>query len=370
MRQAKTPILLLALSLSLAACSASSGGSKRGAQSGGNGENDGEDGDDGSTSGTKKKKNSCLAGFNVINGKDTTDYPSVGLLAELDPKNVIGGTCSGIWVGPNTMITAAHCITAGSETELVYLKGNSVSTGETIQEAQKIVDGGIKPKKVIINAEELKHGNLENDAIEMNIAYKDMAILIFEDDVAPATTKILDRLPKDQEAAVIVGFGATSSAVRTAEAGEKSIKRVGKNHVVVRDELRQAFPDLLLMFGRGETEDTSGKAVDSLSGAGDSGGPIFVDGAVAGVVSNGTSDQDSNNQVSDLGEQFGGKGDNLTVYASLNSSFAKALLEKAKKAGAKFSLGSGDDSTQPSTGTGNSSSCLTDGHEADEGDDN
>lgn len=299
-------------------------------------------------------KSQCLKGFNVINGKDTTDYPSVGLIAELDEKNVVGGTCTGTWVGSNTMITAAHCITAGALTELVYLKGNAISTGETIQEAEKIVATGVKPSKVIVNADELLHGNLQNDLIEMNVAYKDMAILIFDKDVAPATTKILDRLPSNKEDAVIVGFGATASSVRTAEAGEKSIKRVGKNHVVVRDELKEAFPDLLIMFGRGETEDTSGKATDSLSGAGDSGGPIFVDGALAGVVSNGAASA----EVQDLSEQLGEDADNMTVYASLNSTFAKALLDKAKKAGAKFTLGSGAGSTEPGTG-GNGASCLT-----------
>lgn len=307
---------------------------------------------------TDTGKNQCLKGFNVINGKETTDYPSVGLIAELDEKNVVGGTCTGTWVGSNTMITAAHCITAGSLTELVYLKGNSISTGETIQEAEKIVATGIKPSKVIVNADELLHGNLQNDLIEMDIAYKDMAVLIFDKDVAPATTKILDRLPSDKEAAVIVGFGATSSSVRTAEAGEKSTKRVGKNHVVVRSELNEAFPDLLIMFGRGETKDTSGKATDSLSGAGDSGGPIFVDGALAGVVSNGAASE----EVQDLSEQLGENADNMTVYASMNSTFAKALLDKAKKAGAKFSLGSGAGATEPGTG-GNGATCLTDSEE-------
>ncbi len=359
MRQTIKSLMLILVTLSFVACTASGGGKKRGAT--GNGADEADDpGTDGET------KTACLAGFNVINGKETSDYPSVGLLAELDEKNVIGGTCSGTWVGPNTMITAAHCITAGSETELVFLKGNSVSTGETIQDAEKIVATGVKPTKVIINAEELKHGNLENDLIEMNIAYKDMAILIFASDVAPATTKILNRHPTNKEAAVIVGFGATSSAVRTAEAGEKSIKRVGKNHVVVRDELNEAFPDLLIMFGRGDTKDASGKAIDSLSGAGDSGGPIFIDGALAGVVSNGADSA----EVKNLAEQVGENADNMTVYAALDSAFAKALLDKAKKAGAKFTLGAGADSTQPAAGSGNnSSSCLTEFEDSGEADD-
>ena len=353
MRQTITSLLLIFGTIALVACTASGGGKKRGATGDGGVEAD-DPGTDGETDGTQK--NTCLAGFNVINGKETTDYPSVGLLAELDETNVIGGTCTGTWVGPNTMITAAHCITAGSETELVFLKGSVVSTGDTIQDAQKIVATGVKPTKVIMNADELKHGNLANDLIEMNIAYKDMAILIFGSDVAPATTKILNRHPTNKEAAVIVGFGATASAVRTAEPGEKSIKRVGKNHVVVRDELKEAFPDLLIMFGRGKTVDTSGKAIDSLSGAGDSGGPIFVDGALAGVVSNGADSA----EVKDLAQQLGEDADNMTVYAALDSTFATALLEKAKKAGAKFALGAGPDSTQPAAGTGNnSSSCLT-----------
>lgn len=318
------------------------------------GEGSATDPKDGDPNASKtKKKDSCLW---VINGKNTTQYPSVGLLAELDPENVIGGTCSGTFIGPNAMITAAHCITFGSETEMVYLKGSNVDTGETIEQAKAVVAGGIKPKKVIVKATELQHGNLKDDLIDMNISYKDMAVLIFADDIAPAVTNVLNRDVKDREAATIVGFGATASDVRTAKAGEASIKRVGKNHVVIRTELKDQFPDLLIMFGRGDTTDTSGNATDSLSGAGDSGGPIFINGAVAGVVSNGAAAK----EVQDLATQLGEKGDNMTVYPSLQSAYALDIFKDAKAAGAKIQFGAGgSDSTTPGTGTGtDTGSCL------------
>lgn len=355
-RSAKQIALVFTM-LTEAACTAQSGGAKRGAQGATDKQEEvTDDGDDGD------KKDTCLAGFNVVNGAETTAYPSVALLAELDPENVIGGTCSGTWIGSNTMLTAAHCITDGAETEIVYLEGSSRTTGKTLQEAQQIADGGVKPKKVVINAQELMHGNLKDGQIQMNLAYKDMAILIFDDDVAPATTKILDREPKDQEKATLIGFGVTESDVTTAKAGEKSIKRVGKNHVVVREELKTAFPDLLVLFGPGNTTDSSGKATNSLSGAGDSGGPIMIDGAVAGVVSNGTGDEGSDHQIADLATEFNGsKGDHITVYASLNSDFAKDLLNEAKAQGAKFSFGAGAGATEETTSGKSKSSCLTEG---------
>lgn len=156
--------------------------------------------------------------------------------------------CTASAIGPHTAITAAHCLSGRDPRQLRAFFGASVAAGGTFD---AISDGRADPA---FDPATLEH---------------DVALLTLRDP-APAAPLALDATPLDASLVgttfQVVGFGATASGptaqIGTKLAGTAQIAAVDTDEVTVHPDPAQPCN-------------------------GDSGGPMLLGGAVAGVVSHG-----------------------------------------------------------------------------------
>ena len=180
--------------------------------------------------------------FQVVNGIVDTDIPAVVQITTLDQT----GLCTGTFVGDNVVFTAAHCM------DTTALGGMGLSNGTM---PVSMVHGGV------VGENALSARPLE-----------DFAILIFPAATSKSWRKIATSAPKAGDAMVVAGYGQTDFINNNASDGKV---RYGFN-VVDSVSVDQA----ILKYQSKATTDVLGQ--DSMSGRGDSGGPIFSgDGQVA-----------------------------------------------------------------------------------------
>src|SRR4051812_23811526 len=79
----------------------------------------------------------------IVNGTETTDYPSVVRLLLITPDNHLG-SCSGTFVSNDTLITAAHCVDFLTPGRLVYDRSNATVNPNL----EKLFLAGIAPIKI------------------------------------------------------------------------------------------------------------------------------------------------------------------------------------------------------------------------------
>ena len=252
-------------------------------------------------------------GLGLINGRSTAEFRSVVLLGAVrkSDNGYKRSTCTGTYVGPNAVLTAAHCVD-GSESG-----GLTVMTGDRFDTVQDFLNGmnrGTKPLKAIFGT---KFGETLNPNVPED-RRQDMAILIMPGNSAPAVTPILDHRPQEAQAATTVGFGAVS--MEHPEESLAVVKRYGYNRV------RLTYPGIagggLFITGRSRESRENRPAIDSMSAPGDSGGPMFINGAVAGTVTGGSPD------MADPTKAF-------AVYLDLNNEESLATIARAQAAGAQ-----------------------------------
>ena len=212
------------------------------------------------------------------------------------------------------MITAAHCIDPNAPTNIRMVSGNRFDTKADFQTAYQ---KGIMPDKVL-------YAQKAGDQIDLNNAKDrqiDSAVLIFDSNKvkAPAITPLRGYAVEEGESAVVVGYGSTS--VAGAHGAEVAlVKRFGKNSVTTKSQLGRG----IFIKGRASTDPLANIKDDALAGYGDSGGPLFIDSYVAGVVSGGFLDPSDNSQA-------------IGVFVDLTTNQSKALLDEAKAQGANIS---------------------------------
>src|SRR5262245_46117123 len=59
----------------------------------------------------------------LVNGKKTSRYPAVGLVASIAGGEVVG-TCTATWVGKTTLLTASHCTVNEDPRTIAFIPGN------------------------------------------------------------------------------------------------------------------------------------------------------------------------------------------------------------------------------------------------------
>lgn len=285
----------------------------------------------GSADATAKQR----CGFGIVNGRATSAFPEVGLLAVVTDKN-IESACTATWVSDSTMITASHCVKNTPTGNVVFLSGDVVDFGLSSEKRNATLARGVASTKVIIGSPEFTVGNLKG-GIALNQAHRDLAAVIFPKGTAPKSAKIYQG-PKPMTGADvhIIGYGDTAVPGVTASkvSAEDSVrrqKRIGENALFTISAEFEAsdLADMHFITGRSNSVDEDKK--DSVVGHGDSGGPLMADGVLIGIASIGAANTPELKPVFDFADATGG-------YADITSSFAKEFFDKATKEGAVFTF--------------------------------
>jgi hypothetical protein len=258
-------------------------------------------------------------GLFVVNGRESNQHKSVALLLR---EGVVGNRrevaiCTGTFVGDNVLVTAAHCIDDSNNGGLIALQVDAYDTAviDTVAGFEQARRRGVEAVQVF------HHGLTENEligpngeAINLDKTNLDLAVVIFPKGTAKFASALSDRMARQGDAGVIVGFGQTSHDANKPRV--VATKREGE--VVVAGP--QTTKGLISLY----SSDLSGRGghVYASSAAGDSGGPMFVNGVLMGVGSS--------------GGQFGGDFGRVSVYVDLFSDESKSLLQKAKAGGANL----------------------------------
>jgi hypothetical protein len=228
---------------------------------------------------------SASAVVNGIEAKDS-DFPAV---VRLQGPGEINDVCSGTFLSENTILTAAHCLILGFSSYQ-----------------------GLKPKLSIRSS---KYHHVGDDDT-------DLALLIFDKEVAPAILPLQTNAPALREKFTVVGFGCSdfNNARNT-----RGLKRFGENEILIIQP-DYSLPSATMFFSNEDgalsideirIRVESGEKLERKAEAcvGDSGGPAIIGGKVFGIVSS-----------------VGGG----SQYASTTSLFAQEFFRQAVQAGAKI----------------------------------
>ncbi|MGE0174213.1 MAG: trypsin-like serine protease [Oligoflexales bacterium] len=297
----------------------------------------------------KKRSPKNPACLNIVNGEKTTDYPSV-VAVVTDLGNNSMGACTGTFVGHNVLLTATHCLAASNMTadKIGIL---NVSEFDLVRLSTYKI---IKPKTVINNGvPATASGRSADNDLE------DLTILIFADNTASAFSPIYQGLPVNGSPGALIGYGVTDVHGGREPTNTMRYKRLGINNQVVSDPsfipkiaagLKAKGYDadfnangVLSILGNGDDGEGNLPTLGSVGASGDSGGPLFVNGLVAGVAS-----QALRMPLDTVGGEK--RTDSITIYVSVASKASQALIEKAKASGAQFAVPkeTGDNSTNAS----------------------
>jgi secreted trypsin-like serine protease len=232
----------------------------------------------------------------ITNGKviQAADYPSVVLL--YDQK--LGALCTGTFINETTVISAAHCTDSGRVDavgnvtgSLLLINVNSSGEAELVATSTSMVR------------------NIKWDQAGKNVNQYDLSLITFPVGTAKAVSQLASVTPKRGASFTIVGFGLNQSK-NLNDGSSAGIKRTGTNVV-------SSISGGFIQF-TGQSTTTTANGTNSSASAGDSGGPLFVDGKLAGITSGG-------------GQAGIFSSNTQSLYVDINSSSSKAFLSKFLK---------------------------------------
>ena len=177
----------------------------------------------------------------IVNGQQTSDYESVG---------IVNNQCTGTVIAPNAVLTAAHCIPQ-----------NPAEGGQTFEVGGRTYEA----ERVVVHPD--YNSNLDID----------LAVMILKQNVVGVEPTAINRTtPEVGQVLTLVGFGATGTP-QAGHDGSFGVKNVGQTPI---DEVTETHVNW-----------NFDNANEANTAPGDSGGPAFLDVngelVVAGVTSGG-----------------------------------------------------------------------------------
>lgn len=185
-------------------------------------------------------------GIDVAKGFAVDPYPAVVMLT-----SSAAGICTGTFVSDRVVLTAAHCL---DRTE-----GGGMSLGDVLAE------GAI-------------HGTLVGKVAALRKT--DLAALAFPEGTGKAWVSLAPRPPAPAERIAFVGFGRND----VKNGATSGVKRLGYNTSEKRPD---GFLHVVGLAANAEGADALPRGEDAATSFGDSGAPLFLNGAIAGVGSGG-----------------------------------------------------------------------------------
>ncbi len=250
-------------------------------------------------SANSERSTSCSA---LVGGQDTSDFPATVLLATLTGGGGVS-FCSSTFIGPNTIMTAGHCIDDTNPKGVRYL-GSGLPDGQfgALYAASKA------PSVVVTHGPGYVGSNMEIN--REDVRARDLAILIFPSDIAPAVSPLAAARVTPGSPVDVVGFGSTIFG--KSDPRHKFRRQAGKNVVA----------DVPGTENVAITTTISGVNPAAVLGSyGDSGGSLLHDGELAGVTST----------ISFVGQDLG-----ATFFVDVSSEASQQLIEQAKALGASI----------------------------------
>ncbi len=252
---------------------------------------------------------------------------SVGLIALIDKTNsTIITHCSGTFISSNTMITAAHCVSDHPNVILKYFPGDVVDLGQLEAHPELLKSSGIKALHIIQPGKKYCF-NLDEPAqmASADVVPFDVAILLFPDNTAPSVSELFHRSPKEEDKVTLIGF-----ELSTSPNDKRAYKQIGLNEIPIWPHNEPTFPGTIIIAGSSSGREDRKNVRHALTTFGDSGGPLFINNAVAGVTSGG-------DYFLKLGlSQYAFGGDSFSIFSDLSHEVPKKFLELARSQGAKF----------------------------------
>ncbi len=231
--------------------------------------------------------------LSVTNGREVKEgeFPSVVLLYD----QAAGAICTGTFVTPTKVLTAAHCSMSGT----VDAEGKVDLKLAII----KIADSADKKAELVATSVAVYRNPLW-DKNGKNVNKFDLGVVEFAPGVSKATSEFAKTAAAVGDRLTIVGYGLNQNT-NMNDPASAGIKRVGENKVA-------SLSDGFIQFN-GANKTNKGDGTNSSAASGDSGGPLFINGKVAGVTSGGG---------------WGGFGSTRSLYIDLASPESKAFLAK------------------------------------------
>lgn len=253
---------------------------------------------------SSNSKSECRGARKLVGGQDTSSFESVVLLMDQMGERSYQ-LCTGTFIGPNTLITAGHCIDPSDQLGVRYVSGTVSPNQLGVGFAR-----GVAPSKV------LHHGtSYLGRSINVSLTSvrdRDVAVLVFDQDVGPAAMELGATFPALNSIVDIVGFGSTTFAAATP------------NHTYRRQTGRNQISNVSAFGFEGVgiiASKTNTNVEDVLVSIGDSGGALVSQGKLVGVTSA-------------LSSPAGDQG--VGLFASLTLQHNIDLLARARSLGAKI----------------------------------
>jgi secreted trypsin-like serine protease len=245
----------------------------------------------------------------VTNGIEIaeTDYPSVVFIAAQTPEGL--ANCTATFVNDSQVVSAGHCVEGTSErSPAIYLV------------EQTIVNG--RPQMRALAKAQRWYRDASYD-INDGVGPLDLSVINFPANSAPATSAIAVVDPQVDDELTIVGYGNNRNYVDSL--GQLSGSGAGKKRKGVNVVGNVSDDGMIQFIGVPSALSDVEAGRYALSGSGDSGGPLFIKGRLAGVTSGGG-----------VGQTEDGQDIYISQYVNLRSASSQALLKKALKAGTVF----------------------------------